>query len=496
MDSLKRVLIVEDNPDAAMLASLLVERTGLARSEVIADGLDALSSCFRNPPDALVLDLDLPSLRGEEILRMVRTSPERRDLPVIVMSSLPEAKRRELELLHLGADAYMDKPLLEATFLQTLTALLERSTPPPDSTPEPIPNLQAPESPRPRSSSSQEFISSLLEQEMSREPDSTPAGDNPPTAAESGSTSSASENIPTETVHESAARKREPPRWPSRKPATKGDFLHDEYSGYKILGVIGSGGMGTVYRAEQVHLHRIVALKILLDNYYESVEMRERFHREALIMARVNHPNIVQVFETGRTEFSSFFSMEYVDGGSLADRIRTSNLNWEECPNIIRQTCNAVAYLHSQGIIHRDIKPSNILLSQQGLVKVTDFGISQARLGADREQFTLVPQFMGTPDYMAPELQRLSEASEKTDLYALGMTFWRMFAGHGARPLGKPLHKIHPEIPHELSDVIAHCIELDPANRFPTVREARDAILEACKGTFSGTWEQYISPII
>jgi serine/threonine-protein kinase len=251
--------------------------------------------------------------------------------------------------------------------------------------------------------------------------------------------------------------------------------------GYRILEVIGRGGMGTVYKAEQVKLRRTVALKVLLERFQRNREVRERFHREALIMAQVNHPNIVQIFGAGQTESVSYFAMEYVDGASLATRILNQDLDLGECREIIRQTCNAISHLHSRNIIHRDIKPSNILINRQGYVKVTDFGISRARLGFDDGEFTQIVHVMGTPHYMAPELTDLSCATVATDLYALGMTFWRMFMGPENRDFGARLSKYRPELPTDLSNAVARCLEAEPGSRFRTILEARDAYMEAMR---------------
>lgn len=464
----KKILVIDDSPDTGLFISVLIESAGLAKVSVIGDGLEGLASCFRDPPDVLVLDLNLPTMRGEEILRLLRTSGQHRDLPVLVISAFPEAQQREMEMLSLGADAYMDKPLLETSFLYTVQKLLSRWDTSVESNPD------APQ--RPDTTASQAFIRSLLDRELADEiaPGKIGAGSLP-------------ENRTRVELHpEAVAATVLVPRSPEAPARVFRD--------YRILGVVGSGGMGTVYKAEQIKLQRLVALKVLLEHLHENHEIRERFQREALIMAQVNHPNIVQVYETGKTAYTSYFAMEFVDGESLAERIRKSTLNWEECPSLIRQTCAAIAHLHSKGIIHRDIKPSNILISHEGRVKVTDFGISRARLVVDAREFTQVVHVMGTPDYMAPELKQLSAADEMTDLYALGMTFWRMFAGCEVEPLGHPLHDLHPELPLGLSEAIGRCLAEAPSDRYGSVVEARDAILEACREAFGEQWMAYLTP--
>lgn len=484
----KRVLIVEDNPGVGMYASLLIEMSQMAVPTLIADGLEGLLACFRESPHALVLDLDLPTMQGEDILRFLRASSEHRHLPILIISALPEARRRELDLLRMGADAYLEKPIIEGVFLDTLRRLLDRPTPPPGTSL--ADSFGVPPS--------HAFIAAALKKELQGDFPSpvSPRAASPALAAKAPEKNSApapmgvSNAAPPENPSQAP-----PPVLPLRAPAPrpakdatqeaertgKIDPKASVFQGYRLLKIVGAGGMGTVYKAEQISLQRIVALKVLLENLHQNPSIRERFARESQIMAQVNHPNIVQVFETGKTENTSYFSMEFVDGYSLARHITKSTLEWVECIEVIRQTCDAIAHLHSRGIIHRDIKPSNILLSRWGQVKITDFGISRARLVTDMGDYTKISQFMGTPEYMAPELSSLSQASEQTDLFALGMTFWRMFAGPDVRTPGAPLHEVRPEIPQALSGVIARCIAPEPENRFEAVLDVRDAILAACK---------------
>jgi len=465
---LKRVLIIEDNPDVALYASMLIESSGLAVPTILHDGLEGLVACFKDPPDALVLDLDLPSMNGDDILRFLRTSNDLPHLPILIISALPEGKRRELQLLKMGADAYMEKPILERTFLDTLHRLLSRQ--------ETIPGIVLHDSTA--SPPSQAFIQAVLQRELEDE--------GPVVVQEESPQPSVEDREILEVPTGPAAT----PTPVKRVPDTASDVdeknMDEAFEGYQLLRIIGSGGMGTVYKAEQLSLRRIVALKVLLENLQRKTHVRERFEREALIMAQINHPNIVQVYETGSTDHTSYFAMEYVDGASLGRRIRKGSLEWVECLEVVRQTCNGIAYLHSRGIFHRDIKPSNILISRWGPVKITDFGISRARLQSDRREFTQVLQFMGTPEYMAPELTDPGRTGERSDLYSLGMTFWRMFAGPDIRVAGTPLHDIHPEIPRALSIAISRCIHPEPSRRFATVTEARDAILEAASD-FTGT---------
>jgi len=466
----KQVLIIEDNAGVGMYASVLIEMSGMATPTLIGDGLEGFVACLRNPPDALVLDLDLPTMKGEDILRFLRASSEHRRLPILIISSLPEARRRELELLRMGADVYLEKPIQEEAFLDTVRRLLDRPTPPPEASL--VDSVGTPPS--------HAFIAAALKKELQ--------ADFPvPAPARAPGPGIEPVQPPPSAVLSPKASPPRPARPPvkdaTRQPERTGgiDPKASVFQGYRLLNIVGAGGMGTVYKAEQISPQRIVALKVLLENLQQNPSTRERFARESQIMAQVNHPNIVQVFETGNTENTSYFSMEFVDGFSLSRHIANNTLEWVEYIEVVRQTCDAIAHLHAHGIIHRDIKPSNILLSRMGQVKITDFGISRARLVTDMSEFTQIPHFMGTPEYMAPELGSLSQANEQSDLYALGITFWRMFAGPDIRKAGAPLHEVRPEIPRALSDAVARCIAPDPTKRFDGVPEARDAILNAFK---------------
>lgn len=461
-ETAKHILIIEDNLGAALLLSLLIENAGLGRTTTISDGLQGLAVCFQTPPDAVVLDLELPSLRGEDICRLLRSSSSHKDLPILIVSELPDAKRREMELLGMGADGYYEKPVPESVFLSRLQSLLfprKSPSPPPVSEEETPPRLKA-------------FISTALRQALEEDhpSDSDAIVASPGTPSTLVGADDEAEDLQEDTVTDSGQES---------SVATSGIEVNQVFAGYQIRGIIGSGGMGTVYKAEQISLKRIVALKVLLEHFHQSHEVRKRFQREGMIMAQVNHPNIVQVYDIGQTEYTSFIAMEYVDGHSLDVYIRNGWLGWEESRHIVEQACGAVAHLHERGIIHRDIKPSNIVISKEGIVKITDFGISRARLMVDKAEFTQALQFMGTPDYMAPELRRLEPASMLTDQYALGITLWKMFAGTEAKQLGRLLIELHPELPVELSEAVARSIHKDPEKRFSNVAAMREALRKA-----------------
>src|SRR5216683_1566426 len=172
-------------------------------------------------------------------------------------------------------------------------------------------------------------------------------------------------------------------------------------AGYQILDVLGRGGMGVVYRAKQVSLDRIVALKMVLSEGHLSPERVRRFRSEAEAAARLQHPNIVQIHEVGEQDGRPYFAQEFVDGGSLAQRLAGAPLPAHEAAQIVQTLAQAMHYAHHCGIVHRDLKPANVLLTADGVPKIADFGLAK-RLDNGATQ-TASGALVGTPSYMAPE---------------------------------------------------------------------------------------------
>ncbi|GIW97265.1 MAG: hypothetical protein KatS3mg111_0598 [Pirellulaceae bacterium] len=182
------------------------------------------------------------------------------------------------------------------------------------------------------------------------------------------------------------------------------DELAPLFPTLEIIELLGAGGMGAVYKARQVGLDRLVALKILPDEFAHDMQFALRFTREARALARLNHPHIVSLYEFGQAGDVYFFLMEYVDGPTLRDVMRAGKLTPQQALQIIPQLCDALQYAHDTDIVHRDIKPENILLSSTGAVKIADFGLSRIlKSDASGASLTQTHQVMGTPRYMAPE---------------------------------------------------------------------------------------------
>lgn len=198
---------------------------------------------------------------------------------------------------------------------------------------------------------------------------------------------------------------------------------------YQLLEVIGRGGMGVVYRAQQISLNRIVAVKMIRENRPATPENRARFFSEAEANARLDHPGIVPVFEVSEFEGHPFFSMQLIRGETLAERLNRGPLPQRESARIMVDICRAIGFAHRQGVLHRDIKPSNVLIDEQGQVRVTDFGLAKFADSAD--SLTKTGAVLGTPSYMSPEQAagRSNMVGDRSDIYSLGAVLYHLLTG-------------------------------------------------------------------
>lgn len=235
----------------------------------------------------------------------------------------------------------------------------------------------------------------------------------------------------------------------------------------EIIGLIGQGGMGAVYKARQPALDRFVALKVLPPSMANDPGFAERFNREARTLARLNHPNIVAVHDFGQAGTLNYLLMEYVDGSNLRAIEQAGALSAEQALVIVPQICEALQFAHNEGIVHRDIKPENLLLDKKGRLKITDFGIAKI-LGvpAGNASLTGDRDVLGTPHYMAPEqLERPLTVDHRADIYSLGVVFYEMLTGE--LPLGKfavPSKKAQLDV--RLDEVVLHTLEKEPERRY------------------------------
>lgn len=252
---------------------------------------------------------------------------------------------------------------------------------------------------------------------------------------------------------------------------------------YRISRILGSGGMAEVYLARDCKLDRDVALKLLPHRYACDLESVERFRREAGAAARLNHPNVVQVYDWGEAGGTYYISMEYVPGCSLKEIIRREGpLPPQRIVALTAQILDALSFVHSGGFIHRDIKPQNILIDDRGRAKVADLGIARA---ADSGGMTAKGSMVGTAQYLSPEQARGEPAVPASDLYSLGVVMYEMATGRppftgdnpvaiamqhvGERPL--PPSKLRPGLPAELEGIILRALAKAPADRWASADE-------------------------
>lgn len=263
------------------------------------------------------------------------------------------------------------------------------------------------------------------------------------------------------------------------------DVLDSLLDAYRVESLLGRGGMGAVYRGVQISLDRPVAIKILPPEYGAETDFAERFRREALAMARLDHPNIVGIYDFGSVETETgilyFFVMEFVSGTDLYRVIHSGALDVPAALDIVRQVCDALYYAHNAGFLHRDIKPANIFISESGVVKVGDFGLAklvETTSEPDMPPLTRSGFSLGTPQYMAPEsLGGKQEVDQRADIYSLGVMFYEMLTGnlpHGVFP--PPSEKV--PIDSRLDDVVLKAMNSEPAQRYQQVSEVKSDIDE------------------
>ena len=265
---------------------------------------------------------------------------------------------------------------------------------------------------------------------------------------------------------------------------------------YRLEGRLGFGGMSTVHLAFDLRLERRVAVKLLAEHLADDPTFVSRFQREAQAAARLVHPNIVQIFDSGLDEHSGrhFIVMEYIEGSSCAEILRDDGwVQVDEAVAIIEQACEGLYYAHRHGVVHRDVKPGNLLRSREGEVKLADFGIAKA---TEQSSITQVGSVLGTAAYLAPEQARGEEAGPRADLYALGVVAYQLISGrlpYEATSLTELALKQQREEPPmldtlvaavgpALSEAVALALALDTRERYQTAREMGRAISDGADG--------------
>jgi len=246
---------------------------------------------------------------------------------------------------------------------------------------------------------------------------------------------------------------------------------------FEIIERLGQGGMGVVYKARQPQLDRIVALKILPPVAALSPDFIERFRREARTLAKLNHPNIVSVYEFGEQGGLYYFVMEYVDGANLRALLEDKTLTPAAALVIVPHVCEALEYAHEEGVIHRDIKPENLLIDKKGRVKIADFGLAKLlRREALDVTLTVSGTSLGTLRYMAPEqLEKPEAVDHRADIYSLGVVLYEMLTGE--LPMGRfapPSQKVRVDV--KLDEIVLHALERDVERRYQHASDVKTAL--------------------
>ena len=269
-----------------------------------------------------------------------------------------------------------------------------------------------------------------------------------------------------------------------RFEAPAAEQLNALFPNLEILELIGRGGMGAVYKARQPDLDRFVAVKILPQEIQGDPGFGDRFLREARTLAKLNHPNIVAVYDFGQIDELFYFVMEFVDGVTLRDTIAAGSVAPEEALRIIPGLCDALQFAHEEGVVHRDIKPENILLDKRGRVKIADFGLAKLmkREGDEEDNLTGTHQVMGTLKYMAPEQMATSRnVDHRADIYSLGVIFYELLTGD--LPVGwfaPPSKKVAIDL--RLDEVVLRTLEAEPGRRYQHASEVKSAVEQLSSG--------------
>jgi len=274
------------------------------------------------------------------------------------------------------------------------------------------------------------------------------------------------------------------------------DLTGKDLGNYKIVSKLGQGGMAMVYKAHELSLNRVVALKVLSSQLSEDEAYIKRFHREAQAAAQLNHPNIVQIYAIGEEQRVHYFAMEYIKGKSLAHiRQEQGVLKPEDAVPIIRQVAEALVEAHKVGLVHRDIKPSNIMIDAAGRPKVMDFGI--AYVSYANTKLTRDGSIIGTPEYLSPEQCEGKTVDQRSDIYSLGVTFYELLSGktpyEADTPVSMlmkivkgefpPLQEVNPNVPEPLRAIVDKMMLKDVQQRYQKMEEVITDLLKLETGS-------------
>ena len=271
----------------------------------------------------------------------------------------------------------------------------------------------------------------------------------------------------------------------SAAPIQPGSILANRY---EMIGILGEGGMGAVYKARDRELDRLVAIKVIRPELAGRPEILQRFKQELILASKVTHRNVIRIFDLGEANGVKFITMAFVEGRDLKALLTESGkLPVDKAVEIIQQVCLALEAAHTEGVVHRDLKPQNIMIDQQGRALVMDFGIARSlELGGMTQTGALI----GTPEYMSPEQVRGEHVDARSDVFTLGIIFQELLTGRlpfqaetamasmfkRTKERAESVHKLDSSVPQQIADVVARCLEIDPKDRFQSAREMYDAL--------------------
>jgi eukaryotic-like serine/threonine-protein kinase len=255
--------------------------------------------------------------------------------------------------------------------------------------------------------------------------------------------------------------------------------------GFEILERLGSGGMGVVYKARDTSLDRLVAIKFILSGVHAGPKERKRFYDEAQVVARLEHPNIVQIYEIGEAEGWPYITLQYLEGGSLAQKLNGDPQLPGEAAKLVETLARATQAAHQRGIVHRDLKPGNVLLTADGTPKIADFGLAKRINGPETQ--TVSGTVMGTPSYMAPEQAHGTKdlVGPAADIHALGAILYELLTGWPPYKSGSyvdtifkvmmeeptPPRQVQPSVPRDLETICLKCLHKEPQKRYASAED-------------------------
>ena len=252
---------------------------------------------------------------------------------------------------------------------------------------------------------------------------------------------------------------------------------------YEIVQILGQGGMGAVYKAKDLELDRVVAVKVIRPDLASHPDILARFKQELILARQITHRNVIRIFDLSEASGIKFITMEFIEGQDLKSLVTgKGRISFEEAAGFIEQVCLALEAAHGEGVVHRDLKPQNIMVDKQGRASVMDFGIARS---VEAGGMTMTGMVVGTPEYMSPEQVMGERVDVRSDLFTLGVIFYELLTGatpyrsdslqsamfKRTREIPKPPIEVDPTVPQILSDVTAKCLQIDPARRYQSARE-------------------------